>query len=139
MKRLTFELGLSQEGVFDWSHCRVLSMQSEERNQWQIQGVGPGIQTPPIRTDACLSSIFLSKAVFSAPTVTCVHGLRNTCWVFVRINLPQTSSTFISEPNFWTPPPPSNKKFPDLPLETPAFTQGSERFKMRKRQDVVET
>lgn len=67
---------------------------------------GPGVQTPPIRTDAYLSSIFLSKAVFSAPMVTCVHGLRNTCWVFVRSNLPQTSSTFLSEPKFGTPPPP---------------------------------
>ena len=95
MKMLTFELGLSKEGVFEWSHRRVLSMQPKVRNQWKIQGVGPGVWTLPIRPDACLSSGFFNKAVFHTTGDWCSQ-IEKHLVLSVTSNLSQTkfSSSF---------------------------------------------
>ena len=47
-----------------------------------------------------------AKQYFPAPVVTCVHILRKHVVVSVRSNLPQKSSTVLSEQKFRLPPPP---------------------------------
>ena len=50
MKRLTFELGLSKEGVCEWSHCRVFVHATKSEKPLEDPGGGSGGPDPPYQT-----------------------------------------------------------------------------------------